>query len=196
MSLTRQSDVRQLPVRLCDVRAEVRFDAAAHIAYQEPGVRGGGSACRSVPVEHCLLGSRFGLADPCAGRSVKQPSQADLIARVLADGRPHTAAEIHHQVGFCRLNSRVAELRSRRGMNIVCAHLPEHGRGPDAYEYRLVAPLKEPCVVADRGLGGLLHLSDTHGSLSGVGLVESDDPHNPPGTAQQLSVYDALGEAA
>lgn len=67
-----------------------------------------------------------------------RPSQCDLIQRVLRDGRWHTAAEIHQRCGFSRLNSRISELRSRRGMAIVCEHVAGAGTGPDAYRYRLV----------------------------------------------------------
>jgi hypothetical protein len=110
-----------------------------------------------------------------------------LIAAVLADGLPHTAAELHQRVGFCRLNSRVAELRSRRGMMIECRHLAERGRGVDAYEYTLL--LSEPSAA----------VCPADGSLSGGG---TDSPECPPGesngdtaavAAQQLSL---LGAAA
>ncbi len=40
-------------------------------------------------------------------------SQCSDILVVLADGKPHSVAEIHNRAGFSRLNSRVAELRSR-----------------------------------------------------------------------------------
>lgn len=46
-------------------------------------------------------------------------SQCDQILAVLADGRPHSYLEIHERVGFCRLNSRVSELRER-GHEITC----------------------------------------------------------------------------
>lgn len=68
----------------------------------------------------------------------KRPSQCDLIYSVLRDGLPHTAAEIHQRCGYSRLNSRIAELRSRRGLNIVCEHIPGAGTGPDAYRYTLI----------------------------------------------------------
>lgn len=53
------------------------------------------------------------------GRPSTQLSQCDRILRVLSDGRPHSMQEIHRLVGFCRLNSRVAELR-KRGHRITC----------------------------------------------------------------------------
>lgn len=117
-------------------------------------------------------------------------SQNDMIAAVLADGRPHTSAELHERVGFCRLNSRVAELRSRRGLNIVCRHLPERGRGVDAYEYTLLlsGPSAAVCPV-DGPLsgGGISGLVCPPGSSNGDSAADA---------AQQLSVFDALGAAA
>lgn len=70
-----------------------------------------------------------------SGRAARR-SQCALIAEVLADGRPHSTAEIHRACGFSRLNSRIAELRRIRGMVIVCEHTT--GNGPDAYEYTFV----------------------------------------------------------
>lgn len=66
------------------------------------------------------------------------PSQCDLIQAVLSDGQPHRMEEIHQRVGFCRLNSRIAELRSKRGLNIVC------DKSGGTYSYRLVGALSEP----------------------------------------------------
>lgn len=76
-------------------------------------------------------------------------SQCDRIAAVLADGRPHSMEEIHRIVGTCRLNSRIAELRKRRGMNIVCDKSGGH------YIYRLVEAVSEtPAVMpADPAAG-------------------------------------------
>ena len=71
------------------------------------------------------------------GRAARR-SQCDLIADLLADGLWHSVAQIHRRCGFSRLNSRVAELRSRRGMTIECRHVTGAGRGADAYEYRAV----------------------------------------------------------
>lgn len=61
-------------------------------------------------------------------------SQNSRILAVLADGHPHTTAEIHRIAGFSRLNSRIAELR-KRGHVIECAYIG--GTGPEAFEYRL-----------------------------------------------------------
>ena len=65
-------------------------------------------------------------------------SQSQRILAVLNDNRWHTVAEIHRRAGFSRLNSRVAELRAR-GYGIECEHVSGHGRGSEAYRYRLVS---------------------------------------------------------
>lgn len=74
-------------------------------------------------------------------------SQCDRILSVLADGRPKAIQEIHEVVGPCRLNSRIAELRSR-GHEIVCwkAKLGRDFKGRDTwtYVYRLVLSEGEP----------------------------------------------------
>jgi hypothetical protein len=59
-------------------------------------------------------------------------SQCKQILAVLSDGREHEMRDIHTHVGFCRLNSRVAELRSR-GHVITCR------RSNGNYFYRLEA---------------------------------------------------------
>lgn len=68
------------------------------------------------------------------GRRARR-SQCDLIASVLLDGQPHTTTEIHQRCGFSRLNSRIAELRTRRGMIIECRHVEGAVAGPDAQRY-------------------------------------------------------------
>jgi len=65
-------------------------------------------------------------------------SQCQQILHVLSDGREYEMRDIHRAVGFCRLNSRVAELRSR-GHEISCR------REGQNYFYRLLneaAPTK------------------------------------------------------
>src|SRR4051812_21407118 len=59
-------------------------------------------------------------------------SQCQQILAVLSDGREHEMRDIHRMVGFCRLNSRVAELRSR-GHEITCRRANGH------YFYKLEA---------------------------------------------------------
>lgn len=61
---------------------------------------------------------------------------ADLLA-LLSDGRPHEMRAIHRAIGFCRLNSRVSELRDR-GYRIEC------DKTGGQYVYTLVSrPLAE-----------------------------------------------------
>lgn len=74
-------------------------------------------------------------------------SQCDRILAVLQDGHQHRMEEIHQRVGFCRLNSRIAELR-QRGHTIVC-----HRRA-GTYSYQLLesapnAPAAEAAPVGD-----------------------------------------------
>ena len=66
-----------------------------------------------------------------SGPGTTRISQCDRILALLADGSEHEMRAIHNAIGFCRLNSRVAELRSR-GHNIVCRK--QNGE----YHYRLV----------------------------------------------------------
>jgi hypothetical protein len=67
---------------------------------------------------------------------IRAGSQNDRVLAVLADGLPHSAAEIHRRAGFSRLNSRVAELRSKEGLRIVCEHVG--GTGSEAFHYTLL----------------------------------------------------------
>lgn len=61
---------------------------------------------------------------------------ADLLA-LLSDGQPHEMRDIHRAIGFCRLNSRVSELRGR-------GHLIECDKSGGQYVYRLLSrPLAE-----------------------------------------------------
>lgn len=69
-------------------------------------------------------------------------SQCARILAVLADGLPHTVAEIHQRCGFSRLNSRIAELRprvAREGLAIECRHNGDPRGGSHAYEYVLLS---------------------------------------------------------
>ena len=78
---------------------------------------------------------------------MKTPSQNDRILAVLKDGREHEMRDIHRIAGFCRLNSRISELRSR-GHVISCRR--EGGN----YFYQLaVGALDEPDTVG--GAGGV-----------------------------------------
>lgn len=101
----------------------------------------------------------------------RQPSQCDLILEVLADGRLHSFREIHAHAGFCRLNSRIAELR-KRGHNIP----PCDKTGGD-YRYQLLTgPLVEPdpTIPSRSSTAG-----SGSGSPSGVGLSGSIVPVLP-----------------
>jgi hypothetical protein len=62
-------------------------------------------------------------------------SQCGRVLALLADGRRHTVPEIHERCGTMRLNSRVAELRTR-GYDIECVRVP--GKGAASYAYQLV----------------------------------------------------------
>lgn len=73
-------------------------------------------------------------------------SQCDRVLVVLADGLPHDIQEIHDRAGTMRLNSRVAELRTR-GHEIVCT------RDRDTYAYQLVSSLGEPEIPGAPGPG-------------------------------------------
>lgn len=69
-------------------------------------------------------------------------SQSSRILDFLSDGRARTVREIHAACGFSRLNSRVAELRSR-GHNIVCERVTGE-TGSDGFTYQLVGALAAP----------------------------------------------------
>lgn len=67
-------------------------------------------------------------------------SQCDAVWDVLKDEKPHSIQAIHSVVGPCRLNSRVAEIREKRGVKIICfrrAHR-ENGRPVTTYFYQAV----------------------------------------------------------
>lgn len=85
----------------------------------------------------------------------RPPSQNDRILAVLRDGREHEMRDIHREVGFCRMNSRISELRKR-------GHVIECRRDGGDYIYRLLTP--EPvfmCVVDESaGLAEQLQLTD------------------------------------
>lgn len=69
-------------------------------------------------------------------------SQTSRVLAVLKDGNPHSIEEIHERAGSMRLNSRIAELRTR-GHNIVCIRHREwdnaRKREQVQYQYRLVS---------------------------------------------------------
>lgn len=84
-----------------------------------------------------------------AAPGTRKLSQCDRILEALADGKPHSMESIHEEVGFCRLNSRIAELRAR-GHRIVCDRIGQR------YIYTLLSPLAAGSdTLAHSGAGGL-----------------------------------------
>jgi hypothetical protein len=123
-------------------------------------------------------------------------SQCQRVLDVLKDGRWHTITEIHERAGMMRLNSRVAELRSR-GHNIVHSfertHFDEKRRPQHAHMYRLVEPLEsqeEPCE-ASPGDPSPPRPVDTAPSLSGNVASSSCDSSG----SARLTANPAHGEA-
>ena len=103
---------------------------------------------------------------------MKPLSQNDRILAVLQDGKIHEMRDIHREAGFCRLNSRISELRKR-------GHVIECQREGGLYLYRLVTP--EPvyqCSVDESA--GQLQLAD-------VARVRRDGDGNPLCAATQHS---------
>lgn len=100
-------------------------------------------------------------------------SQCARVLAVLADGLPHDIAEIHDRAGTMRLNSRVAELRTR-GHQIVCT------RTGDTYSYRLLASLGEP-RPEEAPTAGLPDDAATAESAASLGSPsEAEDSSSPP----------------
>lgn len=105
-------------------------------------------------------------------------SQCDRILEVLSDGRAHGMREIHARAGFCRLNSRVAELR-KRGHNI-----PPAVRTPDGdYLYQLDPSLGETDSPADDG-----------GHPSGPTVAAPQNPQSTNPTAESVSPNEDEGQ--
>lgn len=80
---------------------------------------------------------------------IRPGSQNARILQVLADGQPHSAAEIHRRAGFMRLNSRVAELRSKEGLEISCEQIGPSG--PEAFIYQLHTRLESTSTPCGEG---------------------------------------------
>lgn len=96
-------------------------------------------------------------------------SQCDRILDFLADGRRHSMEEIHEAVGFCRLNSRISELR-KRGHAIHC------DRSHSRYVYQLLSSLGETDSRADGG-----------GSPSGPPVAAPHLPQSTNPTVESVS---------
>jgi hypothetical protein len=116
-------------------------------------------------------------------------SQASRVQEYLADGKERTIEEIHEACGTMRLNSRVAELRKKRGLNIVCRTVKVNGHR--TYAYQLLGSL-EP-----------LASSPLHGGNDGNGAGGSseDGPESltervllEPGEGQDAALLSSLGE--
>lgn len=88
-------------------------------------------------------------------------SQCDRILELLQDGHPHEMRDIHRAIGFCRLNSRVAELR-KRGHVITC----EKGHGLYVYTLHEAAP-SEPERFGDEYRSLVAPSVGTDGAPSG-----------------------------
>jgi hypothetical protein len=103
-------------------------------------------------------------------------SQCSQILALLKDGKPRRMEEIHQHAGFCRLNSRVSELR-RRGHDITC------DKTGGVYTYQLHPPVEgaeEPHVGRTSG-GGL--------GLAADDVQRSASPSaSAPSTGEQLKL--------
>jgi hypothetical protein len=108
-------------------------------------------------------------------------SQNARILELLSDGREHEMRDIHRVVGFCRLNSRVAELRNPKhgGHNIVCR------REGTSYFYRLVAMPGDASPQSTRGRA-VSALDASGASLASPGTDV---------TEEQLNLLDSKGRS-
>lgn len=87
---------------------------------------------------------------------------ADLLA-LLSDGHPHEMRSIHRAIGFCRLNSRVSELRGR-GYGIVC------DKSNREYVYTLISRPLDSVEASTEG-----SMASTESSGSGLGVLPDND---------------------
>jgi hypothetical protein len=127
-------------------------------------------------------------------------SQSDRTLAVLADWRWHDIREIHAWVGPCRLNSRVAELRSRArrdGLGWTIEHSIRDGH----HGYQLV-PLTEGATDSalrkEQGGAGatepLMAPSVSGSSLFAADSGESLTPDSGPLTTEwEQTLMDGLG---
>ena len=104
---------------------------------------------------------------------MKSPSQNDRILEVLRDGQPHRMEEIHQHVGFCRLNSRISELRDR-GHRITC------DKGGGLYVYRLIEEVEAGAILNESsGTDRRDSSSDVPGSWAPASTSSTDQPGQP-----------------
>jgi hypothetical protein len=166
---TQREIARGIQARDVEVR-DVLADSAFSVSVRDEGT------IRAAQLYRLALVGTDGL-----GRRARR-SQNDLIQHVLQDGSWHTVSEIHRRCGFSRLNSRVSELRKKRGMLIECRHVDGAGRGPTAYEYRFTGFLD--------GFGP----SEATDTLTGSTAVRSGESVASDGPAQRSPAVPLLTE--
>jgi len=119
---------------------------------------------------------------------MKSPSQNERILALLDSGREWEMRDIHREVGFCRLNSRVSELRKR-------GHVIECRREGNLYFYRLVKPepVHECWVDESAGLAEVTLRPDTpfiptNPEFPGVPFPLTDSVDESAGVSEQLEL--------
>lgn len=100
---------------------------------------------------------------------------------MLFDGHPHRMEEIHQRVGFCRLNSRIADLRKQ-------GHLIECDKSGGNYTYRLL-PTSEAGVDRRASAAAPFGVTPASGADAKDGTRESTSEREAP--ASQLSFFDS-----
>ena len=111
------------------------------------------------------------------GQSHRGYSQREKVVRFLLL-RPgwHSIHAIHREVGFCRLNSRVAEARKvfrRDGHPFDIKHSIRDGQ----HGYELVPLEAGACADPSRGAGA--HASSGSNLIPGLGLPHAQDGDGP-----------------
>lgn len=120
-------------------------------------------------------------------RGLKPGSQNARIVTYLADGREREMRDIHYAVGFCRLNSRISELRSH-GWRIDCR------REGSNWFYRLVS-VPGDCDRVDvlDWERGLLRAADT-GASGPAFTPDEAQAETPTGVAWSLPSRGITGD--
>jgi len=125
---------------------------------------------------------------------MKSPSQNERILALLDSGREWEMRDIHREVGFCRLNSRVSELRKR-------GHVIECRREGNLYFYRLVKLERDhECWVDESaGLAEVTLRPDTpfiptNPEFPGVPFPLTDSADESAGVSEQLALPDSVPE--